>query len=152
MALSWGQLLLIPLDVSNAIENGGFNMLLFYSIVYVIIYIFCTAVVPFMIFLYESDEEDPLCRRIMWALFSTFLIQVFTALLVFLSYNWLSVYQDPSGAKLKMYTTMYMFICMSFAGWFLLSIFGGVGLLSLPLDLINSFVNRPKVLKPEEAR
>ena len=152
MGLSWGQLLLIPLDVSNAIDIGGINMLLLYSIVYIVIYIFCTAVIPFMIFLYESDEDDGLGKRIGWALFSTFLIQVFTSLLIFVSYNWLSVYHTSNGDQAKMYTTMYMMVCMSFAGWFLLSIFGGVGLLALPIDLINAFVNRPKTLKPEEAR
>jgi LMBR1 domain-containing protein 1 len=37
---------------------------------------------------------------------------------------------------------------MSFGGWFLLSLFGGAGLFTLPLDLIKSFVNRPKIIKP----
>lgn len=67
-------------------------MLIFYSVVYVIVYIFVTALVPFMIFMYESDEDDGLMKRTLWSLLSTFLVQVFTALLIFVSYNWLAVY------------------------------------------------------------
>ena len=126
-------------------------MLLLYSIFYILIYIFVTALIPFMIFFYESDEEDPTKKRVLWSLFSAFIVQAVCALIIFVSYNWLSVY-TYKGHTYKMYTTMYMFICLSFAGWFLLALFGGVGLLALPIDLINSFVNRPKILKPEEAR
>ena len=122
-------------------------MLAFYSIVYIIIYIFVTALVPFMIFMYESDEDDAFIKRFLWSLFATFLVQVFTSLLVFLSYNWLSVYY-VNGQKYRMYVTLYMFLCLSFVGWFLLALFGGIGLLSLPIDLIISFVHRPKPLKP----
>ena len=127
-------------------------MLILYSIIYIFIYVYVTAIIPFMIHFYESDEDEPLMKRILWGLLTTFLIQVFCALLVFLSYNWLSVYTGPDGKKYKMYVVMYMFLCMSLAGWVLLAIFGGVGLLSLPVDLISSFINRPKLLKPEEAR
>lgn len=147
LGLTWGQLLLVPLDVANANSNGGIDMLVFYSIVYIIVYIFVTALVPFMIFLYESDEDDPLMKRVLWALFSTFLVQVFTALLIFVSYNWLSIYY-VGDQQYKMYVTMYMFLCMSFVGWFLLALFGGIGLLALPIDLIQGFINRPKPLKP----
>ena len=152
MGLCWGQLLLVPLDVSNSLSGGGIDLDLLYSIVYIVIYVFGTAVVPFMIFLYESDEDDPACKRIGWCVFFTVVVQVVTSLLVFVSYIWLGVYKEVDGVKYRMDVVAYMMVCMSFAGWFLLAIFGGVGLLALPLDLINTFVKRPKPLKPEEAR
>lgn len=35
---------------------------------------------------------------------------------------------------------------MSFVGWILLIIFGGVGLFALPVDMFFDFLNRPKLL------
>jgi LMBR1 domain-containing protein 1 len=39
---------------------------------------------------------------------------------------------------------------MAFIGWFFFAIFGGIGVSAVPLDLMNSFLNRPKVLSPSE--
>jgi LMBR1 domain-containing protein 1 len=36
---------------------------------------------------------------------------------------------------------------MSFAGWILLILFGGVGLYALPIDLINEYRRRPRPRK-----
>lgn len=33
---------------------------------------------------------------------------------------------------------------MSLIGWFVFSVFGGVGLITLPMDYINDFIHRPK--------
>jgi len=41
---------------------------------------------------------------------------------------------------------------MSFFGWILLVIFGGVGLFSLPIDMINEFRHRPKARKTAEMK
>lgn len=40
---------------------------------------------------------------------------------------------------------------MAFIGWFLFVLFGGVGLSALPMDLINEFLNRPKLIKSSDA-
>ena len=39
---------------------------------------------------------------------------------------------------------VYMMCLISFAGWVLFILFGGVGLAALPLDLIFDFWYRPK--------
>lgn len=39
---------------------------------------------------------------------------------------------------------------MAFVGWFFFAVFGGIGLAALPLDLILTFVNRPKHMDPAE--
>jgi hypothetical protein len=36
---------------------------------------------------------------------------------------------------------------ISFFGFFFLVIFGGIGLSALPIEMIRSFVNRPKVVR-----
>lgn len=40
--------------------------------------------------------------------------------------------------------TVYMIAIASFVGWLLFTLFGGVGLAALPLDLILGFLNRPR--------
>ena len=40
---------------------------------------------------------------------------------------------------------------MAFIGWFFFLIFGGVGLSALPLDMINSFIGRPKITSSKDA-
>jgi LMBR1 domain-containing protein 1 len=39
---------------------------------------------------------------------------------------------------------VYVIACMTFWGWFLFVVFGGIGLASFPLDLILGFIERPQ--------
>ena len=41
---------------------------------------------------------------------------------------------------------------LSFAGWILLILFGGVGMFSLPFDLMREFRRRPKARKTNEMK
>lgn len=45
---------------------------------------------------------------------------------------------------------VYSMAIMSFIGWILLILFGGVGLFALPVDWINDFRKRPKPRRSEE--
>jgi len=45
---------------------------------------------------------------------------------------------------------LYIVAIISFVGWFLFSIFGGIGLVTLPCDLISSFKNRPIPISKEK--
>jgi LMBR1 domain-containing protein 1 len=45
---------------------------------------------------------------------------------------------------------VYCMAIMSFFGWILLILFGGVGLFSLPIDWINDFRRRPKPRRSDE--
>ena len=45
---------------------------------------------------------------------------------------------------------VYMIALVSFVGWFLFAVFGGVGLAALPMDLITAFTGRPKPMSAEE--
>lgn len=145
LGLSWGQLLLVPLDVSNSLNNGGINMEIVYTAVYITILIYLVTISPFTMFLYESDEEDSLCSRVTWSLVYTIIIAGIVCALIFVSQIWLSIY----GPGLNVPTGLYIMVCLAFFGQILLSIFGGIGILALPVDLIAAFTNRPKPLKPE---
>jgi len=50
----------------------------------------------------------------------------------------------------KVSVFMYIIAIISFVGWFLFSIFGGIGLITLPSDLISSFKNRPRPIGKEK--
>jgi len=45
---------------------------------------------------------------------------------------------------------IYLVAFISFIGWFFFTMFVGVGMIALPMDLINEFRTRPKPLKREE--
>ena len=47
---------------------------------------------------------------------------------------------------------VYMIALVSFVGWIFFSVFGGVGLAALPMDLITAFTTRPKAMSAEEAK
>ena len=60
----------------------------------------------------------------------------------------------PSPAVLRMDVSLVIFLAavLCFAGWFLFSIYVGIGFVALPMDCIGAFVHRPKVLTVSEAR
>ena len=60
---------------------------------------------------------------------------------------------SPASATLRMDVTIVVFLaaCLSFLGWFLFSIYVGIGFIGLPMDSINAFVHRPKLLTFSEA-
>ena len=72
-------------------------MQVIYSIIYVLIFVFVAWIVPFTIFLYESDESDSLGSRICWSILFAFGIGALWSVLIFVSYIWLSVYTDEAG-------------------------------------------------------
>ena len=58
MTLSWAQVLMLPLDVSNMTGfGGGIDMKLFWFIVYILTGVFVLFIIPTLIYYYEADEE-----------------------------------------------------------------------------------------------
>ena len=57
-------------------------------------------------------------------------------------------------AVLRMDVSLIVFLAavLSFAGWFLFSIYVGIGFIALPMDCVNAFLHRPKMLSVSEAR
>ena len=52
--------------------------------------------------------------------------------------------EDPVDLVLKVSLSTFFAALMAWLGWFLFSVFGGIGLASMPLDLLLVFKNRPK--------
>eukprot|EP01016_Furgasonia_blochmanni_P033063 TRINITY_DN3424_c0_g2_i4.p1 TRINITY_DN3424_c0_g2~~TRINITY_DN3424_c0_g2_i4.p1 ORF type:complete len:483 (+),score=109.01 TRINITY_DN3424_c0_g2_i4:66-1514(+) len=172
LTLSWAQVLMLPLDVANSRgTGGGFEMDVMWLWTYGGVWIFVTLLIPFAMFFYESDEDKTMGKRFMWAFCMTFGAFIIIAIVIFISYNFFKFADVPyahytmnvkkmeySDAPLKNLLeinkaagsltlgasfVVYLMACMSFVGWFLFVIFGGVGLSALPLDLIHEYRTRP---------
>lgn len=220
--------LLLPLDVANNEGYagcdgyntrlcGGLDMELFWEIFFWLIPIWVFLMIPFSSFFYEADDgmlmagtsvnPNPKKKsRILSALGYTLGVVVFTAVVYWVTYYFLSdtqipvqdyigldlatatrlgddragvvysirprrnatdasnlpfessqltdmtvldgqyeVYED-GAATIVLQVGMGTFFAalMAWLGWFLFSIFGGIGLASMPLDLLLVFKNRPK--------
>jgi LMBR1 domain-containing protein 1 len=54
--------------------------------------------------------------------------------------------------ELEASLAVYIMAILSFFGWILVVLFGGVGLFALPIDMINDFRRRPKARRSAEMR
>ena len=57
LTLCWALILMVPLDVSNTRYDGGLDMVTFWEIIFLVIALMTIFLIPFFIFLYETDEE-----------------------------------------------------------------------------------------------
>lgn len=58
MTLSWAQVLMLPLDVSNTRGEGGdIDMKLFWFIVYLATAVMILIIIPALIYWYEADPD-----------------------------------------------------------------------------------------------
>eukprot|EP01017_Pseudomicrothorax_dubius_P025556 TRINITY_DN2772_c0_g2_i5.p1 TRINITY_DN2772_c0_g2~~TRINITY_DN2772_c0_g2_i5.p1 ORF type:complete len:399 (-),score=102.13 TRINITY_DN2772_c0_g2_i5:421-1617(-) len=154
---------------TQAIED----MQVFWYVVYGAVAVMITVLLPFAIFYYESDDEKSMGQRVCSALGSEICMAIIVGLILFISWAFLNVAQIPveiivrdiadasnsaeafnaigliqkqnsETLEIKVSFAVYVMALMSFFGWFLFVIFGGVGLTALPMDFIEGYTNRPK--------
>ncbi|KAM3141438.1 hypothetical protein pb186bvf_006556 [Paramecium bursaria] len=133
--------------------------------VYISILIMVGFLIPVAQFYYESDEEKSFGKRVLEVIcYESILLVVLTILLfpiyLLLHFQYpLDIAASSPSNQSKSQTivsipTSFPVFCMgfmAFIGWFLFVLFGGVGLSALPMDLINEFLNRPKLIKSSDA-
>lgn len=180
MTLSWAQVLMLPLDVSNARSSmGSLRMDIFWMVVYIATGVMLLFIIPIFSSWYESDPEWTCCQKICFS-FCYFIVSTVVILVILLvTYAFLSTAEIPvttvncsildmqpsnttSSIELNSCTTsastldigvsfiIYCIGFMSFISWFLFCLFGGIGLPALPLDYIYDFCTRPKKVSPKE--
>jgi hypothetical protein len=147
-ALAWGQLLIIPLDVSTSTEIDSGIMNIIYNVVYWSIFFISVFVIPFATGIYESGESDSMLSRVCWSFVYALVISIVFSAIIFISYIWLGIAYvvDANGiiTEERLEPGLYLMVCLEFLGWILLAINGGIGLIYIPHDLILSFVKRPR--------
>jgi len=88
LTLCQAQALMVPLDVANrsAVVNDALDMRAFWFFLYIIVLFFITILIPYAIFLYETDEEDPMCSRLLKALAYLAGAIIISVLILFISW------------------------------------------------------------------
>jgi LMBR1 domain-containing protein 1 len=180
MMLAWGQVLSLPLDVANSHGGvGNLQIDILWQILYLSIFCFVTVILPTAMFFFESDDEEPVCDRIWYTAKHLFFVVAVEGLVLGLMYgliantsipievytcDWEEANNSPSPGEVQKTNCssssevlvipvtfpIYVMALMSFVGWFLLALFGGIGLGAIPLDLINKFRFRPQRLTKVE--
>jgi len=177
LTLASVSIMMLPLDVSNARTNGGFPMTELWYTVYIIMAIMIVLLIPFAIFYYEAEDptENNNAKQIASAV--KYELVVLGVAVLFTLILWLGIgtaeipYQKlesgltdinetttlPSPCKASNASVsyqvsfiLYIISVVTFVGMFLFVIFGGIGIVALPMDLISSFVNRPKFMTLQE--
>ncbi|CAD8181779.1 unnamed protein product [Paramecium octaurelia] len=59
--------------------------------------------------------------------------------------------ESDTNVEIAVSFPVFLMGFLAFIGWFLLVLFGGVGLSALPIDLIQEYISRPKLMKSSEA-
>ncbi len=172
----WAFILLLPLDVANSRgEGGNFNMEFLYQLMFILYFVYIVAILPMTLLLYQSDDEKSLISRICSVLCQEVIIIVVVAVLSLIAWGFLRTMNfsdlrayDIKGLQLSedlavgggsqlltnriqydIPSYLFVVIFLIFIGWFLFVVFGGVGLVALPLDMINDYFYRPQ---PRSAR
>eukprot|EP00027_Filamoeba_sp_ATCC50430_P001449 CAMPEP_0168548398 /NCGR_PEP_ID=MMETSP0413-20121227/4536_1 /TAXON_ID=136452 /ORGANISM="Filamoeba nolandi, Strain NC-AS-23-1" /LENGTH=461 /DNA_ID=CAMNT_0008578691 /DNA_START=83 /DNA_END=1468 /DNA_ORIENTATION=+ len=179
LTLNSVSILMLPLDVSNARTNGGFPMTELWYTVYIIMALLIVVLIPFAIFYYEAEDptENNNAKQIASAIKYEAVVLgvcVFFTLILWLGIGTAQVpYQKLESALIdadippaeatcpeckesnaqvdyQISFILYIISMVTFVGMFLFVLFGGIGMVALPMDLINNFINRPKFMTLQE--
>ena len=180
LTLSWIQVLLLPLDVSDhRTFGGGMNMRNFWYAIYIITLIYILIISPLAKSYYETDETWSIKEKISHSLC---LVSILLVIFIILS---IIFYASCKEAKITTYAIKcnfsenvsssfnefsenpqcdmseekiiikanYIVICIALLliySWVVFAFFGGIGLASVPIDLFYSFCTRPKHINSNE--
>ena len=155
-------------------------MHVFWSIIFALVFIYVIFILPMATLIYEADPDDGWKKILCGALCQTgiYMTVVFVLLLIFwgstkdvripikMNAGGVNLFQtsantsldgfidfssvQTSHAETELGFEMFMIVGTSFIGWFLFTMFGGIGFVILPVDLILYYVNRPVLKSPKE--
>ena len=182
LTLAWCQVLLIPLDVSNnRTFGGGINMRVFWLIIFVITLIYILIIFPISSSLYEAQDDWSVCDKIKHCLCFLSITIIFFVVLNAILYSTIGRTDIPikiikcqkpnvfmasnepildichtksidSNIELKVNIIIYSISILTFFSWVVFSLFGGIGLASVPISFFISFINRPKNINNADAQ
>lgn len=177
--LAWAQLLVLPLDVSNTAGDGsGLRVDVLWQVLYMLVFLFIVVFFPTAMFFYESDETESCWRRLCWTIKHLIFLFVIVGLILGIMFGLLAYAEIPvrtfacqvpaafvssddatmesscsssdDSLRVSVSFPIYVMAMMSWVGWWLLVLYGGIGLSAIPMDLINKYRFRPTPLTPTE--
>ena len=179
LTLSWIQVLLLPLDVSNnRTFGGGLNMRIFWYVIYIMTIVYILLIYPISTSFYEADDswsfKEKLCHSLCWFFIYFIFFILITIILYFSigkadipitrvtcdyssemqnsfsSFSSTNCEESDEDIKIKVNFIIYCIAVLLFVSWILFALFGGIGLAAVPIDLFCSFRKRPKHMRSLE--
>ena len=172
-------ILLLPMDVGDR-DDDVLNMHIWWQVFFIIVAVLVIVVNPFFIFYYENDDDNnskQWAAAVKWTAVTTFIALVIILVMYFLLNDAeIPVAQlsspgfsgpDASGwctgqtngdckhrkdelLVIPVSFPIYLIGLVSALGWFFFVMFGGVGLISLPIDMCLAFYYRPRPIDIQE--
>jgi LMBR1 domain-containing protein 1 len=156
-------------DETKLEYTSGIDTELMWQVILWMALVLVLVVIPFAIFYYEAYDPDKPYVQIQQAVMYTTMLDFFFALLSgilwvyagvaeipYYSYGTIPQYKIPDEniiytqnksiqiLNLNVSIFVYVIALMIFIGWLLFVMYGGVGLVSLPLDIFASIKDRPR--------
>jgi len=173
LTLAFLLVVLLPLDVRNTRPGPGIPglMAVLWRVAFSLLAAFAFVIVPGAAFYDEVEGDDTVQRKGRHVCCSLGFTVFISAAIIGISYPFLGDVALPvqkytcdaweagdadvqvddicfasivSEAKFKADLQVYLVAILCFFGWLFLAVFGGIGLTAVPLDLILSFVDRPR--------
>ncbi|EKF30814.1 hypothetical protein MOQ_005363 [Trypanosoma cruzi marinkellei] len=178
MVMSMGIVLLLPLDVANAVDPtipnqymNTLNTVLMWQIVLWLLFCMAFIIVPFVMFFYEAYDPDhnKISKQIIQAVIYTIAVCGVFLIICGVCYTFIGVAIVPAlgyeafpqfvsnvetvlyngtgiHTSIEVHVSFFTYCVgmMCFFGWFAFFFYGGVGLISFPIDLIHGFITRTK--------
>jgi len=153
-------------------EGSGFNIETAYIILFIIYLVFLVFLLPFVSFFYDSDTDNSCVVRFFKSLIYTILMGVIVVILGLIAWGIVNngkincsqkvayisglensgdvttsteidaVYVVDKSIPYQPNLLIIAIIFILFLGWFLFVIFGGIGMIALPMDLIIDYIHR----------
>ncbi|GIQ88979.1 LMBR1-like membrane protein [Kipferlia bialata] len=179
MSLAIWLVILPAFDTMNTSSGGDtLPMEIIWQVAAMAIIVFLAVLIPMAVFLYESEGESIGCmKQFCGAVGYTVVAAVVFTLLAYLMFATIGYAEIPTpvyyatletyvegtipttstGALLdtvdiKIRPSFFVYIIgiISFVGYILFTVFGAVGIVALPMDLINEFRKRPHPMPDDE--
>jgi len=179
MNLSWIQLLLLPLDVTNSRGGGlGLNMDMAWIVVYIIIAALMILVLPIISAYNECDDDWTLWEKFKYSMCNSIVAIALVITLICVSFFFLSKAEIPvrktycpianfqksnasvfkttnchtedTNLTLTVSFPIYAIAILSFLSWFIFICFGSIGLAALPLDCFYTYCTRPQIISKDD--
>lgn len=173
LTLAWWMNILLPIDVRNSRPSPGMlDMQTVWTASFGALAVFLIAIVPGTMFYYEADGDVAIKKPGRYVVCNLIIVLVVGICTISISYaflshaelpmieydcdQWLDGHSQGTGAmcdtsrdtliKIRVGFEVYVIAALCWLGWWFFVMFGGIGLTSIPVELILAYVDRPQFI------